>query len=56
MRKFKITKLHELEEFEYYESSILAYLKMLEKLDNIHQKNYTLPLAYHTTNLDNPRK
>ncbi len=43
MRKFKITKLHELEEFEYYESSILAYLKMLEKLDNIHQKNYITP-------------
>lgn len=43
MRKLEITKLHELEEFEYYEWRILAYLKMLEKLDNIHQKNYLTP-------------
>lgn len=40
MRKFWATKLHELEEFEYQEWKILAYLKMLEKLDNLYHKNY----------------
>ncbi len=40
MRKFQITKLHELEEFEYYEWRILSYLKMLEKFHNICEKSY----------------
>lgn len=40
MKKFLITKLHELEEFEYQEWKILAYLKMLEKLDSLYHKNY----------------
>lgn len=40
MKKLWITKLHELEEFEHYEGKILAYLKMLEKLDSLYQKNY----------------
>lgn len=40
MRKLWVTKLHELEEFEHQEWKILAYLKMLEKLDNLYHKNY----------------
>lgn len=40
MRKSWVSKLHELEEFEYYEWRILAYLKMLEKLNNIYEKAY----------------
>lgn len=40
MRKLWVTKLHELEEFEYEEGRILSYLKMLEKLESLYQKNY----------------
>ncbi len=40
MRKLGTTKLHELEQFEEQEWKILSYLKMLEKLDNLYQKNY----------------
>jgi NhaP-type Na+/H+ or K+/H+ antiporter len=40
MRKFEITKLHDLEQFEYFEGRILSYLKMLEKLNNICEKSY----------------
>lgn len=40
MKKSWVSKLHELEEFEYYEWRILAYLKMLEKLNNIYEKAY----------------
>ncbi len=40
MRKLWTTKLHELEQFEEQEWKILSYLKMLEKLDNLYQKNY----------------
>jgi len=40
MKKFWVGKLHELEEFEYQEWRILAYLKMLEKLDSLYHKNY----------------
>lgn len=40
MRKSKVTDLTNLEEFEYYESKILAYLKIIEKINNIHQKSY----------------
>lgn len=40
MRKLWVTKLHELEQFEEQEWKILAYLKMLGKLDSLYQKNY----------------
>lgn len=40
MKKLHITKLHELEQFEYFEGRILSYLKMLEKLNNICEKSY----------------
>lgn len=40
MRKLGATKLHELEQFEQQEGKILSLLKMLSKLDNLHQKNY----------------
>lgn len=40
MRKLGATKLHELEQFEQQEGKILAYLKMLEKLDSLYQKKY----------------
>lgn len=40
MKKLWVSKLHELEEFEHQEWKILAYLKMLEKLDGLYHKNY----------------
>lgn len=40
MRKSWVSKLHELEEFEYQEWRILSYLKMLEKLNHIYEKSY----------------
>lgn len=40
MRKSWVSKLHELEEFEYYEWRILSYLKMLQKLSTMHEKMY----------------
>lgn len=43
MKKMKIDKLHELEEFEYEEGKILMTLKVLEKLTSIEEKGYINP-------------
>ncbi|MBW7954675.1 sodium:proton antiporter [Candidatus Gracilibacteria bacterium] len=40
MKKLGTTQLHDLEKFEQQEGKILAYLKMLEKLDSLYQKKY----------------
>lgn len=40
LRKTWVSNLHELEEFEYYEWRILSYLKIIEKLNNLKEKNY----------------
>lgn len=40
MKKSWVSRLHELEEFEYYEWRILALLKMLQKLNTIYEKTY----------------
>lgn len=40
MRRLWATQLHDLEKFEQQEWKILAYLKMLEKLDSLYQKKY----------------
>ncbi|MGE4444205.1 MAG: cation:proton antiporter [Candidatus Altimarinota bacterium] len=40
MRRLGATQLHDLEKFEQQEGKILAYLKMLEKLDSLYQKKY----------------
>lgn len=38
MKRMKIDKLHEIEEFEYEEGKILMNLKVLEKLTIIEEK------------------
>ena len=40
MRKMWVSKLHDLEKFEYQEWKILSYLKILAKLDVIYSKKY----------------
>ena len=47
MRKLWVSKLHELEEFEYQEWRILSYLKMLDKLNVLYQKTYLLSDEYN---------
>lgn len=46
MKKMKIDKLHEIEEFEYLEGKILMNLKVLEKLTSIEEKGYINPLEH----------
>jgi len=38
MRKMKLDKLHEIEEFEYEEGKVLMNLKVLDKLTQIEEK------------------
>lgn len=40
MKLMWVDKLHELEQFEYEEGKILAYLKIIEKLNNSFKKSY----------------
>jgi len=40
MKKMKIDKLHDLEQFEYEEWKIMAYFKIIEKLNNSYAKLY----------------
>ncbi len=46
MRKMKIDKLHDLEQFEYEEWKIMSYLKILEKLNNSFSKEYLSKKEY----------
>lgn len=46
VKKLKIDKIHSLEQFEYYEWSILAFLKMLAKLDESYKMGYLLKEEY----------
>ncbi len=46
MRKMKIDKLHELEQFEYEEWKIMAFLKIIEKLNNSFEKSYLTKKEY----------
>lgn len=46
MKKMKIDKLHDLEQFEYEEWKILSYFKIIEKINNSHLKWYMTDLEY----------
>ncbi len=46
MRKFKVDKLHQLEEFEYEEGKILANLKILQKLNTSFKKAYLTQVEF----------
>jgi len=51
MRKMKLDKLHEVEEFEYEEGKILMNLKVLEKLTSIEEKWYINKWEHHELRL-----
>ncbi len=46
MRKMKIDKLNDLEQFEYEEWKIMAFLKILEKLNRSFEKGYIIKKEY----------
>ncbi len=46
MKKMKIDKLNDLEQFEYEEWKIMAFLKILEKLKNSYEKEYITKKEY----------
>nr|MDD3720828.1 cation:proton antiporter [Candidatus Gracilibacteria bacterium] len=47
MRKMKIDKLHDLEQFEYEEGKIMAFLKIIEKLNSSYSKAYLTENEYN---------
>ena len=47
MRKMKLDKLHEIEEFEYEEGKVLMNLKVLDKLTQIEEKWYINKAEHH---------
>ncbi len=51
MKKMKLDKLHEVEEFEYEEGKILMNLKVLEKLTSIEEKWYINKWEHHELRL-----
>lgn len=47
MRKLKLDKLHEIEEFEYEEGKVLMNIKVLDKLTQIEEKGYINKDEHH---------
>lgn len=47
MRKMNIDKIHELEQFEYEEWKIMAFLKIIEKINSSYEKAYLTENEYN---------